>query len=237
MTASQHTIAGTVLTMPVNVRKATQHTAMFAVDADATQRMIDYSGLQVYRPLPGRAVVTLILTHFVDSDLGAYHEYSTCVQVNPPDSKPSLRSLQTAFVHHMFVDQAFTLEAGRTIWGFPKVMADYTIRDGEQFGFDASIDGQLVIGMEFSPGLKVPAVSSRTQELSSYSCLDGILRESQFEMTPLGSRFRPGGARVWLGDHPYAKELASLGLPKRALVSNSSENVAMTFGDAQEVGR
>ncbi len=50
MTASQHTIAGTVLTMPVNVRKATQHTAMFAVDADATQRMIDYSGLQVYPP-------------------------------------------------------------------------------------------------------------------------------------------------------------------------------------------
>ncbi|MCW2563726.1 MAG: acetoacetate decarboxylase [Mycobacterium sp.] len=237
MPASQHTIAGTVLTMPVRVRTATQHTAMFAVDADATQRMIDYSGLQVYRPTPNRAIVTLILTHFVDSDLGAYHEYSTCVQVNPPGSKPSLRSLQTAFVHHMFVDKAFTLEAGRTIWGFPKVMADYTIRDGEQFGFDTSIDGQLVIGMEFSRGLKVSAVSSRTQELSSYSCLDGILRESQFEMTPSGSRFRPGGARVRLGDHPYAKELASLGLPKRALVSNSSENVEMSFGDAREVGR
>ena len=209
---------------------------MFAVDADATQRMIDYSGLQVYRPLPGRAIVTLILTHFVDSDLGAVPRVdSTCVMVNPPGSKPSLRSLQSAFVHHMFVDQEFTLEAGRTIWGFPKVMADYTIRDGQQFGFDPSIDGQLVIGMEFSPGLKVPAVSSRTQELSSYSYLDGVLRESQFEMTPPARAYRPGGARVWLGDHPYAKELASLGLPKRALVSNSFENVAMTFGDAQEI--
>ena len=235
MTASQHTIAGTVLTMPVRVRTATQHTAMFAVDADATQRMIDYSGLQVYRPTPGRAIVTLILTHFVDSDLGAYHEYSTCVSVNPPGATPGLRSLQTAFVHHMFVDQAFTLEAGRTIWGFPKVMADYTIRDGKQFGFDARIDGRLVIGMEFSAGLKVPVVSGRTQELSSYSCLDGVRRESRFEMTPTGGRLRPGGARVWLGDHPFAKELASLGLPKRALVSNSSENVAMTFGDAKEI--
>ena len=115
-------------------------------------------------------------------------------------------------------------------------MADYTIRDGKEFGFDATIDGQLVIGIEFSPGLKVPAaVSSRKQELSSYSCLDGVRRESQFEMTPTGGRYRPGGVRLWLGDHPYAKELASLGLPKRALVSISSENVAMTFADAQEV--
>ena len=135
MPASQHTIAGTVLTMPVKIRKATQHTAMFSVNADAAQRLIDYSGLQVYRLLPGRAVVTLILTHFVDGDLGPYYEYSTCVMVNPPESDAP--ALQSAFVQHMFVDQAFTLEAGRTIWGFPKVMADFTIRDGKHFRFDA----------------------------------------------------------------------------------------------------
>ncbi len=155
MTASQHTIAGTVITMPVKIRKATQHTAMFSVDADAAQRMIDYSGLEVYRPLHRRAIVTLILTRFIDGDLGPYYEYSTCVMVKPPGSNGS--GLQSAFVQHMFVDQAFTLEAGRTIWGFPKVMADFTIRDGKQFGFDASIDGQLVLGMEFSPGLRVPS--------------------------------------------------------------------------------
>jgi hypothetical protein len=234
MTASQHTIAGTVLTMPVRVRTATQHTAMFAVDADAAQRMIDYSGLEVYRPLPGRAVATLILTHFIDTDLRAYYEYSTCVMVNPPDSGGS--ALQSAFVHHMFVDQAFTLEAGRKIWGFPKVMADITVRDGEQFGFDATIDGQLVIGMEFRKGLRLPpALMSRPQKLTAYSCLDGIKRQSPYEVSFRGVRYRPGGVRLWLGDHSYAKELASLGLPKRALVSNSSENVEMTFGDAQEI--
>jgi hypothetical protein len=47
-----------------------------------------------------------------------------------------------------------------------------------------------------------------------------------------GVRFRPGGATLQLGDHPYAKELASLGLPKRAMVSGSVANVEMTFGDA-----
>ena len=155
--ASQHTIAGTVLTMPVNVRKATQHTAMFAVDADATQRMIHYSGLQVYRPLPG--------TSDCDVDTDAFRRQ---------------RSRRVLRVQHLRERQSSGIEAQHSFpairirsstcsstkgspWrpaddlGLPKVMADYTIRDGKQFGFDASIDGQLVIGMEFLPGLKVPA--------------------------------------------------------------------------------
>jgi hypothetical protein len=235
MSPSQHTIAGTVLTMPVKIRTANQHMAMFSVDADAAQRMIDYSGLQVCRYLPGRAIVVLMLMHYVDGDLGQYYEYGTNVMVNPPGSNSSgVRALGSAgaFIHHLPVDQPFTLEAGTTIWGFPKVMADFTIRDGRQFGFDVSIDGQLVLGMEFRPGLPIPMTpGSQTQR--SYSHRDGITREIPFEMTLTGVRYRLGGARVRLGEHPYAKELASLGLPKRALVSSSAANVAMSFDDAR----
>jgi len=237
MTASQHTIAGTVITMPVKIRKANQHMAMFSVDADAAQRMIDYSGLQVCRYLPGRAIVVLMLMHYVDGDLGQYYEYGTNVMVNPPGSTASgPRALQYAgaFIHHLPVDQPFTLEAGQTIWGYPKVMADFTVREGRQFGFDVSIDGQLAVGMEFRPGLPVPsAFTSRTQENPTYSYRDGVLRETIGAMSLSGVRYRLGGARVRLGEHPYAKELASLGFPKRALVSSSAQNVEMTFGDAQ----
>jgi Acetoacetate decarboxylase (ADC) len=237
MTASQHTIAGTVLTMPVKIRRATQHMAMFAVDADAAQRMIDYSGLRVARFLPGRAAVALILAHFIDGDLGAYHELSTSVMVNQPGSDVSgLRSLQSAFIHHMLVDQAFTLEAGRTIWGFPKVMADFRIREAGRFGFEVSAEGQLVVDMEFRSGLPVPsALTSREQELRSYAHRDGHTLETGFTMSSVGSRYRPGGVRLRLGDHPYAEELASLGLPKRAMLSTSAANAQMSFGDAQEI--
>ena len=50
-----------------------------------------------------------------------------------------------------------------------------------------------------------------------------------------GVRTRFGGVRVRLGDHPYAKELVSLGLPKRAMLSLSAAHAKMTFGDAQEI--
>jgi hypothetical protein len=238
MPASQHTIAGTVLTMPVKIRKATQHMAMFSVAADAAQRLIDYSGLKVCRYLPGRAVVILMLMHYVDGDLGQYYEFGTNVMVNPPGSNASgPRALQSAgaFIHHLPVDQAFTLAAGTTIWGYPKVMADFTIRDGRQFGFDLSVDGELVVGMEFRPGLPVP-LTPREQVQRTYSHRDGVLRETPFEMSIAGVRNRLGGVRMWLGDHPYAKELASLGLPKRAMLSSSVEHVQMSFGDVVIVG-
>jgi hypothetical protein len=237
MTASQHTIAGRVLTMPVEIRKATQHMAMFSVDADAAQRLIDYSGLQVCRYLPGRTIVVLMLMHYIDGDLGQYHEFGTSVMVNPPGSKAGgPRALQSAgaFIHHLPVDQPFTLEAGTKIWGYPKVMADFTVREGRQFGFDVSVDGQLVAGMEFRRGLPF-SLTPRMQAQRTYSHRDGVTRETAFEHTLDGVRTRFGGVRIRLGDHPYAKELASLGLPKRALMSGSADNVQMTFGDAREI--
>lgn len=225
--------------MPVKIRTATQHMAMFSVDADAAQRMIDYSGLRVCRYRPNKAVVVLMLMHYVDGDLGQYYEYGTNVMVNPPGSNAGgFKALQSAaaFIHHLPVDQAFTLEAGRSIWGYPKVMADFTIRDGDQFGFDVTIDGQFAVGMEFKPGLRVPSrFTSKPQVHPTYSHLDGVTRETAGEMRLSGVRYRPGGVRIRLGEHPYAKELASLGFPKRAMLSSSADNVEMTFGDAKEI--
>ena len=197
MTASQHTIAGTVITMPVQIRKAQQHMAMFSVGADAAQQLIDYSGLQVCRYLPGRAVAVLMLMHYIDGDLGQYYEFGTSVMVTPPGtapgSKSSPRALQSAgaFIHHLPVDQEFTLEAGTKIWGYPKVMADFTIREGRQYGFDISVDGQLVAGMEFRRGLPI-RLTPRHQAQRSYSHRDGVTRETAFEHTLDGVRTRFG---------------------------------------------
>ncbi len=237
MSESQHTVAGTVLTMPVRVRKADVHSAMFTVDADTAQRLIDYSGLRVFSVRPGRAVLNLQLTRFIDCDLGQYNEFSFCVMVQPPGSDiRGLRAFGRAgtFVHRMVVDQTFTLEAGRQIWGYPKILADFTVRDGNPFRFDVNVDGALIVDMEIGRGLPVP-MPSRPQELLTYTNIDGTTRETAAEQRTTGMHARIGGATVRLGDHPYAKELASVGLPKRAMACMSIANAAMTFGDAREI--
>lgn len=236
MAPSQHIIAGTVLTMPVRVRKADVHTAMFAVSAHAAQQMIDYSGLQVCQFRPGRAVVTLMLARYIDGDLGQYHEFGTCIMVNPPGSRAAgLKALgdAAAFIHHLPVDQAFTMEAGRTIWGFPKIMADFSVHETDPFGFTVSENGTLIATMEFGRALPIPSLGSRQKVLKTYTFADGTTREVPWEMKTSGVRLRPGGARLALGNHPYADELALLGLPKRAMASGSVRNVDMTFGDAR----
>jgi hypothetical protein len=236
MSVSQHTIAGTVLTMPVRIRKADQHSAMFSVPAAAAQRLIDYSGLKIFEYLPGRAILLQLLVRYIDGDLGKYHEYGTAFMVNKPGTTDrGVRAMGKAatFIHRLPVDQEFTLEAGRTIWGYPKIMADFNVREGRKFDFDVSADGQLIAGIEFSPGLPVPMPAA--QDLTTYSHLDGVTRETTSQMRSSGTRTRLGGARIRLGDHPYAQELASLGLPKRAMMTQSVANVEMSFGDARAV--
>jgi hypothetical protein len=227
--------------MPVRIRQADVHTAMFAVAAEAAQRLIDYSGLQVFQYRPGRAVGNLMLARYIDGDLGQYHEFGTVVMVNRPGSDArGWRALASAgaFIHHLPVDQEFTLEAGRQIWGFPKTMADFMVREGKQFGFDVSEAGAHIATIEFGRGLPVPSMfTSRPQLLTAYSHTDGTTRETHWEIRVSGLHAGIGGVRLRLGAHPYARELASLGLPKRALVSGSATNVGMVFGDAQPTSR
>jgi hypothetical protein len=54
-------------------------------------------------------------------------------------------------------------------------------------------------------------------------------------MVLTGVRYRTGGVSIRLGEHPYAAELSSLGVPKRALVSSSAANVDMTFADSRTI--
>lgn len=46
-------------------------------------------------------------------------------------------------------------EVGCIIWGFLKIMVDFNVIDGWRFGFDVSVDGWLIVGIEFSIGLLV----------------------------------------------------------------------------------
>ena len=199
--------------MPVRIRKANQHMAMFSVDADAAQRMIDYSGLQRL-PLPARpgARGRLMLMHYIDGDLGPVLRvrHQRDGRTRPGRTRAGSRALQSAgaFIHHLPVDQAFTLEAGPNDLGLPESHGRlHRSRRAASSGSTCSVDGQLV------DRHGIPAAACRS--VGSPGAHAGAAQRTR---TATASPARPPSStrcdgvreparrvRVRLGDHPYAQ--------------------------------
>ncbi|MFD0355479.1 acetoacetate decarboxylase family protein [Streptomyces sp. NPDC127110] len=223
---ASHLIQGQQVSMPVEVREASGCSALFLVPADRAQSVIDYSGLKVLRPFPGKAVCSLLFIRYTDNDLGCYDEFGVNFLVRPPD-----RGRVGMFVHWLPVTGSFTMEAGRSIWGYPKELADIRLNGHECV---VSMDGRPVIGMRVRPGVPVPG-GAMNSAVPAFSCMDGVTRRIEWSMHPEGVRSRYGGVRIQLGDHPIADQLRSLGLPKRAVMSSTIRQMQATIFDAETV--
>lgn len=231
-------IQGRRVDLPVEVRDARQWSAQFVVGADDAQSAIAYSGLEVARPFPGRAMLALAVVDYRDTDLDSYHEVAISFVVRRHDAPAItgegelLREFWSgkvgAFIHQLPVDQSFTMEAGQSIWGFPKFLAEISLRAVGGFTVcELSHDGEpiLTLGVRDTGWFPLPSASP-----PSYSFRDGVLRRTEWEQSGERARARAGGAELTLGTHPIAKELALLGLPKRALTSASTPHMRATFG-------
>ncbi|MBO2451984.1 acetoacetate decarboxylase family protein [Actinomadura barringtoniae] len=227
-----HLIQGERVAMPVRIRDAAVASAMFVVPARAAQAVIGYSGLEVATPVPGRAICSLAFIRYADGDLGPYHEFAVAFLVRPAVKGGKVG----AFIHWLPVNQEFTLDAGRSIWGFPKEIADIPMdltsriqRCAVRFG------GRTALELAVRPGVPMPG-GGGTPKVDAYSCLDGVTRRTPWTMAPSGVRARPGGARLKLGDHRVADELRGLGMDgKRALSSSTVAHLSMEFAEAEEV--
>ncbi|TQF75277.1 acetoacetate decarboxylase [Rhodococcus spelaei] len=229
--------------MPVEIRRASAFMAMYSVPTAAAQSLIDYTGLEVLQFRPGRGLCALVFVDYVDGDLGPYNEFGVTFMVRNhqvtggASVTADLRALATggagALIHQLPVDGEFTMAAGRGIWGFPKVLADFDADHASKVKrASVSQDGKLIVSLSIKPGIALPG-SGTDSSLEAYSHLDGITRHTAWDMNPSGVRSRIGGADLTLGSHPIANELRDLGLPRRALVTTSIPDLKMTFGDAK----
>lgn len=167
----------------------------------------------------GRTILTIAFVDYTDTDLGAYHELGLIYLVKGPRGRG-------VFIHHLPVNQAFTLAAGRAIWGYPKTLEAIDIEEGPR-GVTCSVDGVLEIAVRPGP------VPFRQPSLPTYSILDDRPVVTTWQ-TQGRARIRPGGAAiVGLGSHPIADELRSLGLPKRAMATSHMPRFRARFGPAE----
>ncbi|MCX5043318.1 acetoacetate decarboxylase family protein [Aldersonia sp. NBC_00410] len=241
-------VLGQTVSMPVEIRLANAFTAVYSVNADAAQRAIDYSGLEILRFRPGRGMCCLVFVNYVDGDLGPYNEFGVAFMVRKHTGSgvakltgnsqlADLKALATGnygvLIHRLPVDGEFTMAAGRGIWGFPKVLADFEAdhTSPTRRGL-VRIDGSEVAELTVREGFPVPGQGTR-MSIAAYSHLDGVTRCVPWQMRPSGLRSRIGGATLRLGSHPWADELAGLEMSRRALFTSAIPTLGMTFEDAE----
>jgi hypothetical protein len=219
-------IQGREVRLPCLVRDATAAVGYYLVSAKATQRLIAPSGLRVAHVLPGRTMCTIGAMNYKDGDLGTYYEIAVTFFVHEPGARPLpligtpigfMRGNIAAYIHRLPVNGEFTCEAGRSIWGFPKVVTDISLEmRGDEEAATLRVDGEHVLTQTMSTR---GARSFPTREQVSYSMLDGARYRTPSTMSgeAIAARFR--GATLTLGSHPIAQELHSLGIGERALFS------------------
>ncbi len=237
-------IQGEAVTLPVHIRDAEVHVAAFGVPSGRAQHVVDYSGLRILPWAPGRTVCGLMFIDYRDGDLHRYREFGVGFLVRgvagggPAGAFGDVRALLAGgagvFVHRLPVTEEFTLEAGRTIWGFPKVMSQIELTRGRSSHRGVvRLDGGLVADLRLSRGIPVPGAGV-SSAIDVYSHLDGVTRKIPWTLSASGTRTRPGGGHLLLGPHPWADELRYLGLPHRALFTSTIAHARMRF-DAAEI--
>ncbi len=233
----RYSIQGRTVEMPVVVRDATSCAVTYLVNAKAARRLLPGDEIELVELLPGRALLNLAVIEYRDNDLGDYNEVSIAFFVRARGASRGIPYLGTlldffrgrvaTYIRHLPVDQSFTCEAGRTIWGFPKSV--------ERIDFDATpeqVRCRLEMGGQHVLTLTAPLGGTRSlpeQEMTTYTYLEGVAHRTAFSSGAEGAGFGRGADHLELGDHPISEELRSLGLPKKALFTSSMAHMRGRF--------
>ena len=242
MTSDSYTIDGRTITMPVEVRRARNWIASFLVPLEPVRQLVAPTGLEVAQPRPGKAMVTLGFVEYDDTDLGAYHEFMVSIMVRRHGRPPAPQRVMSrefrrndigVYIHRLPVDDRFSMDAGRGIWGYPKTLMEFARSDaGRSTSWSLSENGSLAVKMRWKPRwFPLP----RSAAPPTYTFLEGVLRMTTWESRARGVRARVRGVALALGEGELVDELRSLGLPKRAVLSISVSDMRARFGAAQVV--
>jgi hypothetical protein len=225
--APRYAIQDRTVTLPVEVRRATNASALWTVPAEAVAKLLPDDAFTPLDVGGGQTQLILGLIDYQDNDLGDYREVAVIFFVHPRGTGPDQAG---SFIWKLPVDQSFTRDAGETIWGFPKTVEriDYDYAPDSLTG-TLWMDGARVFTLRVPRGGE-PTADAATDGFT-YTYLNGAPHRTPMT-TGGGAVLNPAGPGVELdlGTHPIADALRSLGLPKPPALVTWVPHMRGTFG-------
>ncbi len=205
--------------LPIDYIESSMMTVAYAASTSRLQQLTP-EGLRVIEVLPGRAPVAIICFDYTQTSIGPYGEVGIgWPVVDSTRWQPPLLPLLMEkhwpkmgwWIHHLPVTTEVAMNAGRSIWGYPKFVADIDFAwDGPRRSCTLAADGGEIFKLTIDT--RLPARPMK-MPLKTYSVLGNELLTTTIDVEAVGIR-RQGlvDAELKLGSHPVGRELAELDL-------------------------
>lgn len=221
-------VDGRSVLLPARVHEASQGFGVYSVPYASAQALVP----EQYRPLyvgNGRAVAAVFIVDYRASDLGSYFEVGLSVYVTPSESALIMPG---TFTHTLVVNDQFSHDAGRQIWGYPKTIGEIDIRyTNEAATCVLGPPGNAVVTIEFRRG---GSGATTNIPVYTYTMLDAkptltlFNRSARSEGTGLGGdgvQCLPGSS-----EHALAETLRELEIPRHPLLWSWTDQMQGSFG-------
>ncbi|MBI2890827.1 MAG: acetoacetate decarboxylase family protein [Nitrospirae bacterium] len=219
--------------LPILYRDLTALSATYSADAEKVRQLLPSGDLHA-PALRGKCWVTLAAFGYRDTTIGAYNELAVII---PVLHRPVVRGILAnvalsrtrwgrlgGYMRHLPVTTKIALEAGKEIWGFPKILADIRVdRRGDHLCCEANAGrggSILSLKLRLGRGPKVPAPDMVLYTLKDRSILEtAIPTRGHLKIVPART------VTLELGRHTIGQELRSLDLSQRPVIAFWSDNL------------
>lgn len=215
-----------LIDVPIRYYRTDCFLAIFAADHDAVAALLPSDRLYPVRLKGGRAAIGVVAYNYSETGVGPYGEIgiaALCTFDRPARPMvPLLRETADprfgAFVLHLPVTSRIARDAGRTVWGYPKFVADmaFDLRP-EQRRVEMREQGHELLSLEV--GDRGRFVRD-TKQVVTFSEHEGhIMRTTVATHAEYRAKLGHGNGRLELGDHEVAGQLRNLGITSDALAT------------------
>lgn len=238
--AGRHALVdGIPFDMPINSEQSPALMAVFSIDADAARRLIPGNEVHPMR-LWQRGLLVITVIDYVVTDIGRYIEYSIAIACThgrkpAPPLLPGLlmKTFGTGqYVWDLPVSTEVSVKGGKGIWGMPKHQASLDFVVGERWvSSQYDLDGQMMMRVDVQKPAR--AWLPVNMGAANYCAFRGMLMKSYIYFKgKLGfSLFRPGSARLFIGDHPRMAPLKTLDIDPDPIAAGFFPSTAGVLDD------
>ncbi|MBD2523654.1 acetoacetate decarboxylase family protein [Nostoc sp. FACHB-133] len=212
-------VDGIPFQLPVNSEHTPALMAVFTINADRAKELILAKEVHPLRLWNNQGLLVITVINYQITDIGKYIEFSIAIACThgakpAPPLLPGLLMQQYGtgqYVLDLPVSTEISVKGGKGIWGMPKHQAnlDFVIGD-RTVSSQYDLDGQLVMKIEVAKPAK--AWFPLKMGAANYCAFRGMLMKSViYFQGKLGfSLFKPGSAKLTIGDHPRIQPLKHL---------------------------